>query len=490
MLHSTSLGLSKCKTWNYPQEFRCARCGARSELSSSSRIDDYHRGDGFARNEGTEDAATKGSVSEDGQNRSGSEDGFVGGEEEQFDEFGRSLKLKEPRPFKKKREWPPSFDEEGSAFVFDSRCAMFYESESDFFYDPKSKLYYGNKQGLYFHYKPESKSFEPVSEISSQGSAADPEPILASSTSGGAGGKSEKKSISITIKTKVLKKNDNPDPSTAKISPAEGVEEPVRKKHAMDIEKWTARTQELKANDRAAPVARNSTASTTTTATQPTAAAAAAAVVRSVPSDDAVPRTPKGEPICMLCRRKFPTLEKLKYHEDVSQLHKDNLAKQASKIKSVDGPPTARLDSHAPAPQNVAPPTLSEPVASTEYVDRAQQRRNLFGPELGTLPVAASAPVPPPLTDAAGAHAPAARSAAPEAAMLLHPSADHDPLGASSVGRQLLQKLGWTGGAALLPGSKGSRSEAEQRRQEQMHANLQREWDRSSAPSAAAPGHR
>jgi OCRE domain len=458
------VGTSKCKTWNYPQEFRCARCGARSERSSSSRIDGYRRGDGFARNESTDNEVTKGP--EDGQNRNGSEDCTVGGEEEKFDEFGRSLKLKEPRPFKKKREWPPSFDEEGSAFVFDSRCAMFYESESDFFYDPKSKLYYGNKQGLYFRYKPESKSFEPVSEIASQGSAVDLEPILASSTSGGAGGRTEKKSISISIKTKVLKKHENPDTSTAKISPAEGVEEPVQKKHAMDIEKWTARTQELKASDKVAPVANISTATTTATANQPPAAAAAI-----VPSDDAVPRTPKGEPICLLCRRKFPTLEKLKYHVDVSQLHKDNLAKQTSRSESDDGPPTVLSDYQPLAPQSVAPPTLVEPVVSTEYVDRAQQRRNLYGPELGTLPVAALAlaPAPPSLTDA-----------------------DHDPLGASSVGHQMLQKLGWTGGTALLAGSKGSRSEAEQRRQEQMHANLQREWDRSSAPasSAAAPSHR
>jgi RNA-binding protein 5/10 len=390
----------------------------------------------------------------------------------QFDEFGRSVRSEEPRPFKKKREWPPSFDEEGSAFVFDSRCAMFYESESDFFYDPKSKLYYGNKQGLYYHYKPESKSFEAVtskSESASQSSATDPEPILTSSTSGSAGdGGGGKKSISIKIKTKVLKKNDHPD--TAKTSSSTDVDEPVRKKHAMDIEKWTARTQELKASDTALAIAKKNATATTTTANQPPTAVGSAA------SDDAVPRTPNGEPICLLCRRKFPTLEKLKYHVDVSQLHKDNLAKQASQSESTNAPPTASSDSHPP-PQTVAPPKSTEPATSTEYVDRAQQRRNLYGPELGTLAFAAPSSLPPP-TEVPGGQAPAATLLAPSAS-------NHDPLGASSVGHQMLQKLGWTGGTAL-PGSKGARSEAEQRRQEQMHANLQREWDRSSAWSAPA----
>jgi OCRE domain len=454
------LGLSKCKTWNYPGEFRCARCGALSERSSSSRGDDHHRGDGFAHGDGTESAT-----------KNGSEEGIVGGE--QFDEFGRSVRSEEPRPFKKKREWPPSFDEEGSAFVFDSRCAMFYESESDFFYDPKSKLYYGNKQGLYYHYKPESKSFEAVtskSEIASQSSATDPEPILTSSIPGSAGdGGGGKKSISIKIKTKVLKKNDHPD--MAKTSSSNDVEEPVRKKHAIDIEKWTARTAELKAVDTAPATAKMNATTTTTTTTgnQPTNAGSAA-------SDDAVPRTHKGEPICLLCRRKFLTLEKLKYHVDVSQLHKDNLAKQASQCESTDAPPSASSDSHPP-PQTVVPPISTEPTTSTEYVDRAQQRRNLYGPELGTLAFAAPSSLPPP-TEVPGGQAPAANLLAPSAS-------HHDPLGASSVGHQMLQKLGWTGGTAL-PGSKGARSEAEQRRQEQMHASLQREWDRSSASSAPA----
>jgi hypothetical protein len=38
--------------------------------------------------------------------------------------------------------------------------------------------------------------------------------------------------------------------------------------------------------------------------------------------------TDKGEPICTLYRRKLPTMAKLRYHEKVSTLHQENLAKK------------------------------------------------------------------------------------------------------------------------------------------------------------------
>ena len=38
-----------------------------------------------------------------------------------------------------------------------------------------------------------------------------------------------------------------------------------------------------------------------------------------------VKTTVKGEPICVLCKRKFPNLAKLRLHEQGSELHKTNL---------------------------------------------------------------------------------------------------------------------------------------------------------------------
>ena len=62
--------------------------------------------------------------------------------------LGRSRPIKEPEPL----DWPPCFDEDGSAFVFDARSGMFFEARSEFFYDPKSKMYYCNRKKMYYRY--------------------------------------------------------------------------------------------------------------------------------------------------------------------------------------------------------------------------------------------------------------------------------------------------------------------------------------------------
>jgi RNA-binding protein 5/10 len=344
---------------------------------------------------------------------------------------------------------------------------MFYESVSDFFYDPKSKLYYGNKQAAYYRYNSELKVFETV-EGCSQASSHDPEPVLNGTGTSGTAGETAvaKKSISINIKTKSLKKGDKAN-NKEKLATL-GDDEPMRKQHAMDMEKWSSRSREGKvSSEPSTPLQAPGSASrggAVATATK-------AAEVTGVSAAD-VPRTAKGEPICLLCRRKFPTVEKLRYHVEVSQLHKDNLGKQQEQqLKEVPGEqPIAQTQDDKPA----------------EYVDRAQQRRNLYGSDAGanlTAVTASVAPhtIPQILTDVA--------SNSSVALSLHHPSVPppcpHDPLGASSVGHKMLQKLGWTGGA--LSG-RADRSEADELRQAQLQANLRREWDRSA--TAGQGSHR
>jgi hypothetical protein len=166
-------------------------------------------------------------------------------------------------------------------------------------------------------------------------------------------------------------------------------------------------------------------------------------------------------------------VEKLRHHVEVSQLHKDNLAKQQQE--------------QAPTQESGEQQSAAPADKPTDYFDRAQQRRNLYGPETGAI-VSMPAPldsVPRTLSDAeANPPAPLSTNVSDPSS----PSRHHDPLGASSVGHKMLQKLGWTGGGALV--SSGGRaadgSEAQESRQAQLHAGLRREWDRS----ASAPGGR
>ncbi|KAL7563570.1 hypothetical protein ACA910_006461 [Epithemia clementina (nom. ined.)] len=65
-------------------------------------------------------------------------------------------------------------------------------------------------------------------------------------------------------------------------------------------------------------------------------AAAPLPATRELPKKETmmIPRTKEGKPICCLCQRFFETVEKLRYHEQVSALHKENL-KKLKKSESV-----------------------------------------------------------------------------------------------------------------------------------------------------------
>jgi RNA-binding protein 5/10 len=78
--------------------------------------------------------------------------------------------------------------------------------------------------------------------------------------------------------------------------------------------------------------------------------------------------TSGGKPICRICMRKFPTVDKLRQHEQQSELHKANLAKaeaaKAAEKKKVDEEQTKVQE--------------KKKVPTIKYKDRASQRRMLY----------------------------------------------------------------------------------------------------------------
>lgn len=333
-------------TWNYPDDHRCNRCG---EYRSKEQRK-YHSQEGYI------------------------EDFPVDEEEAQVDEFGRAVK-KSSSETKSVPEWPPCFDSSGSAFMFDSRSGMFYEGVSDFFYDPKSKLYYGNKKGTYFKYNSElTPPFEPVQKVDTQSAGntntMDRVPILDPSRPEH-GVEGSKKSIMIKLKTKTLK-SSKPKPQATEASNATlmaTTNARVHKQHELNIDKWSDRQVEKRIEDRQ------------------------------------FQRTAKGEPMCPLCRRKFPSVEKLLHHERVSQLHKDNLAKATT--------------------------TRNE---NPHYVDRAEQRRSMYGPEVLLL-----------ATKEVHAQDAATTAAIHNETPPVVEKTDSE----SNIGNQLLRKMGWKEGSSL-----------------------------------------
>jgi hypothetical protein len=317
---------------------------------------------------------------------------------------------------------------------------MFYEARSNFFYDPKSKLYYGNKKLAYFRYD-ETKD-PPFVEIETAAPSAStptesndaavtmtaPESTLKTS-------RTAKPIIAIKLKTKKVKKSKMEAPKPAPLSK-------VQKEQAANIEKWTEKKAELKAEietETAAEKAEPFAAVSDTSPSLPTND-------RFIPEPVVAPKirkTAMGEPICVLCKRKFPTAEKLRLHERVSDLHRQNLEKfEANNAKRKEVP------------------------QSSDYQDRAQKRRALHGPE--TAKPALSA----------------AKVGLKEA-----PSGS-DSLGSDNIGNQMLHKLGWESGASLGRKSGDASDSGTNGRVNQSHdESLRKDWEKiESLAKKSSPG--
>lgn len=334
-----------------------------------------------------------------------SDAGTISDFDQALDEFGRKIIPKQPST----PVWPPCFETHGSSFTFDTRSSMFYENESDFFYDPKSKLYYGNKSQIYYRYDPfATPFFVEVQKIDESKMTVASENEIIHAPGKPSSTYSKPPTISINIKSKSLKvkkKQRTEDIKPDRATPAVSIPFRAKKKHETDMEKWSNRQTE-KQHDVERPV------------------------LGSVPAiSSKVTRTANGEPICVLCQRKFPNLEKLKVHERASKLHQENLKKQG----------LSKRDNEE---------------KQKNYADRAQQRRNMYGvesmPVCTVLPAIESTPIPTQLSAT-------------------------DTLGTSNIGNKMLQKLGWKEGNSIgrLVGQ-GSHHGSQQ-------VQLAKEWERIEA---------
>lgn len=393
--------------------------------------------------------------------------------------------------------WPPPFDQDGALYVFDARSGFFYEAESDFFYDPKTKLYYSNKKATYYQYVAGGDPpFRAVAvphhqqqhrgEIHQQGAQCNIS--QAPQQQGGEGtqcstgmsrtvhpggswahlgttskqteaGPGSKMKIAISLKTKtplgggasstsgnrLAATASNDDTARDKNDATQGLtqESNVKKQHAADIAKWSDIQREKK------NVAGASSCSALSTTN---AKGGGGSNTVSNPTT-----TKSGQPVCLLCRRKFASLEKLQQHELMSALHKNNLAKkeaaEAEAAKKANE--TSSATSNAPL---------------IEYRDRAKDRRSMYGPDFG----------PPSL------HSNNAAGAAPSTPLEVGPSLDKarevivtetvkpvEALGDTNIGSKMLQKLGWKKGASLGRQEAGSNRPAAN-----VHVDLMNDWQR------------
>jgi RNA-binding protein 5/10 len=339
----------------------------------------------------------------------------------------------------RKRVWPPHFESSGASFIFDVRSGMFYEPSSDFFYDPKTKLYYSNARRQYYRYDPDKRPYVfrpigvPVVALDATGPGPNSATTATAAEEWGAGpsppshavpaetrqvAAETKSKIAISLKTPLPPKDpvakslvDIASMEKAKLnqkntqrqsfipSPGEnaaGTLPQAHKKHADDMTKWSERVKEMRNDEDGGGGGGGGGYKTPATAKS----------------------TASGQPICVICRRKFADMDKLLKHERLSELHKENLAKKAAS----DAAATVAGDG---APQR------HESEAS--YRDRSKERRMMHGSNVGLEPSHSEALL---------AHSLGSSSVAE----VVRPE---DTLNDANVGNQLLQKMGWKSGESL-----------------------------------------
>ena len=337
---------------------------------------------------------------------------------------------------RRRSEWPPLFNSNESQYVFDERSAMFYNFSSDFFYDAKTHLYYGNKQKAYFRYNRErSPPFEVVENsnpVSSRvletlvdqpmGNDFDPvKPLdnMASHTVLDDREKASRQSSSNAM---------SPSRSSQSDSQEATILDKRKKENLKNITRWSSHGSSsaegkmpIAINDptlsAAAAAATTTTTTTTATATEPQSQLLVdqqqTVTSKAGQSKESSALKTPDIPICILCMRKFQNMEKLKIHEELSELHKANLKAAAENQSNVASNAAASSKKKEE----------DERYPKTKYIDRASKRRQLYC----ELP-AVSLPT---------------RSATMEGERLYQtPKADPSSLiGADSVGNVMFQKM-------------------------------------------------
>ncbi|KAG6585132.1 RNA-binding protein 10 [Phytophthora cinnamomi] len=258
-----------------------------------------------------------------------------------------------------KKMWPLPFETAGGSYVYASEYGLYWDPDSMFYYDAQTKVYHNSFTGVYYQCVRPSESgaaaFQvfvppvpvdtaPFQELAEKMPTAN-KPALSLSL------KKEKKKtpgISFGIKTTAFapttpafeKKNQVKTIGSVVTVPAASAVSAtsvgMKRKSADDIAKWSQRQREAKAQEHessnaSAPIPSRQVGDTThfvsTTSTNEDHSSQQKAATSADSVIDALTSVPQEVPICLLCRRKFGSLEMLHKHEKLSKLHLTNLAK-------------------------------------------------------------------------------------------------------------------------------------------------------------------
>ncbi|CEG45347.1 hypothetical protein L914_18888 [Plasmopara halstedii] len=246
-----------------------------------------------------------------------------------------------------KKMWPLPFETAGGSYVYVSEYGLYWDPDSLFYHDAQTTMYHNSFTGTYYrcinsHGSGASafKEFTPPVPVDDEAfhetiatkETTSTKPVLNLSL------KKEKKKaggLSFAIKTTAfstasategISQVKTVESSTNLVSSnASSVAVGMKRKSLNDIAKWSQRKQNEAGYLNTVPPQPPSNSVEIAHIEQKTAITAKPNAVDSV--IDALTNVPQEVPICLLCRRKFGSLEMLRKHEKLSKLHLTNLAK-------------------------------------------------------------------------------------------------------------------------------------------------------------------
>ncbi|CAI5710044.1 unnamed protein product [Peronospora farinosa] len=264
-----------------------------------------------------------------------------------------------------KKMWPAPFETAGGSYVYVSEKGLYWDPDSMFYYDAPTKVYQNSFTGAYYRcVNPTSSgaaAFQvfvpplPVDDEAYEISTA-PKVNVASKPALSLSLKKDKKKalgISLGVKTTAFASASSVFMKTSPVG--NGATAPsvnavnmasigMKRKSADDIAKWSQRQREAnepKSEELSkAPaqqqllrstavgvsaVSRGEAAKSSATSQQKATTTVSSNTVD--PVIEALTTVPVEAPICLLCRRKFGSLDILRKHETLSKLHLANLAK-------------------------------------------------------------------------------------------------------------------------------------------------------------------
>lgn len=245
------------------------------------------------------------------------------------------------------------------SYVYDEKSGFYYDNTSGLYYDPKTKYYYNPTDQNYYFWNEETQQYDTV-------------PQQGSNTNTAGSNNNNNNTPNITTQNR---------PTTeATIKPSKSTKAITAKKIQKDMERWAkAKNRQVAAK---APPKPDPPVEPEPQKIEPTGHSIALKIAQDyadpafqqvanqppqtifpVPQPAAPPKPLTDEELskkfedlnamaCLLCKRKFPSVENLKRHQELSDLHKSSLAAERQRMD-----PSADL---------------------TDYRDRALERRNKF----------------------------------------------------------------------------------------------------------------